>query len=67
MMMVVVVNVSEFVLHSPTPPRSLPLKQLLLSREERPTLLMTPIDSDARCKQPGQGEASVKVSSLLFS
>ncbi|KAL7376661.1 hypothetical protein ABVT39_012895 [Epinephelus coioides] len=58
MMMVVVVSVPESVL-LPLP-WSLLLQPLLISREESPTLLMTPIDTDARHKQPGQEETSVK-------
>lgn len=43
----------------PGSPRSLPLNSRLISREVSPTLLMTPIDTDAHHKPPGQEETNV--------
>lgn len=63
-MMVAVVSVPESVL-LPLP-WSLLLQPLLISREESPTLLMTPIDTDARHKQPGQEETSVKSEIIII-
>lgn len=64
MMMVVVVNVPESVLL--LLPWSLLLQPLLISREESPTPLMTPIDTDAHHKQPGQEETSVKSEIIII-
>lgn len=63
-MMVVVVSVPEYVLF--LLPWSLLLQPLLISREERPTLLMTPIDTDTAISSRRRKKQALKWDHYYF-